>query len=450
MTCTHSIVAIIAALACSHALAQLGNAPPSALSSQGNTVGRQVQSAPSSNTAGVAQSPAVVVGAPALEAAPKTGAVTPSQMAKPVIPTPSSLPPSSGVATQSGLQAATAANQVNAALDIIEPAAGSALTPGNLRVHVARPAGYAAGQQAEVEFTWLTPRQNNPATAIQPPPAVKVTTWQLALDQLAQGALVPRDKTPGWVGPTLVRMRTIGAKAGPWSNGVSFTLVSSVPQQASRAMGTGNTYAATTPSSPAAIPAGARPTAGPVLKIVEPAEASTHLPGAVRLRVTYPRELEGKTAEIEVSWQQPGTLPWWGLSTIVDSGATVWQLPIDQLGQGIIVPRDKTCSTTQTIDSDAAGKLVALTGYDCSLPKQAMVKVRIAGAMPEIWNDTVHFVIEVPKELRATTPPSPANAAGTQIGGAQNPRSLATQNPFNSPGGVSKAEPPPSALQPRP
>src|SRR2546427_2141199 len=57
MTCTHSIIAIIAALACSQAVAQLGNAPPSALSAPGSSFGHQIQSAPAANAAGAAQSP---------------------------------------------------------------------------------------------------------------------------------------------------------------------------------------------------------------------------------------------------------------------------------------------------------------------------------------------------------------------------------------------------------
>jgi hypothetical protein len=195
-------------------------------------------------------------------------------------------------------------------------------------------------------------------------------------------------------------------------------------------------------------------------KIVEPAEGSTYSPSSVPLRVAYPSEFAGKTAEVELSWQEYGAMAW-NVTGIIDQGAKVWQMPIDQLGKGIVVPRDKTCNPTQTIDTNEAGQLFARTEpCNHSNPRHAIVRVRIAGAMPEKWNDTVHFVIDIPKERPATTPatkgnwsaapPLPANSAGTQSIGAQNPRSLATQNPFNSSGGASKAEPPPSALQPRP
>jgi hypothetical protein len=165
----------------------------------------------------------------------------------------SALPPKP---VASGSALTNQANRFATPLEIVEPAAGSTATQGNVRVHVRTPTGANATQMADVELSWLPPRPNGAAPPS--PPAVKVKTWQAPLAQLAQGVVLPRDVTGAWTGPTLVRVRLAGESA--WSTGVSFDLISVAGRQV--------TTPANTPNWTAATPA-------PIAKPAQPAASSS-------------------------------------------------------------------------------------------------------------------------------------------------------------------------------
>ncbi len=107
--------------------------------------------------------------------------------------------------------------------EIVLPAPGSQMGHGQLRVQVRAPVG-SDNAVAEVEFSWLEPRQRTPSAT--PPAAAPATVvWKVPMAQLARGAIVPPADSPTRTGPWLVKVRS---GAGAWSTGVSFNF--SAPQ----------------------------------------------------------------------------------------------------------------------------------------------------------------------------------------------------------------------------
>jgi hypothetical protein len=115
-------------------------------------------------------------------------------------------------------------------VEILEPAAGSTVRQGQLRVRIrsAAPGAETSNGVATVEFTALAPRAASPGPSSAG--TAKVETWQVPLAQLAQGVLVPRNVSGTFAGPTLLRVRTSGTAT--WSHGVSFNIASDAQAQA--------------------------------------------------------------------------------------------------------------------------------------------------------------------------------------------------------------------------
>lgn len=285
--------------------------------------------------------------------------------------------------------------QLAGGIRILEPLAGSAIARGGLRIRITYASSYDGRQLADVTLALASsahltaPDGFGRPQDLGIPTQPLVFTWKVSLNDLARGWTPPPDPTvEHWNGSASLSIRTPNAAIGP----VAFSLGSSGQRQAT----TPAMSAMQVPIVNARLASGAS-SAAPSLKIVEPAEGSSKPPEATRLRVTYPPDLAGKTAEIELSWQEWGKNSW-NMPMIVHQGDNVWQVPIAQLGQGIVVPRDKGCN--------------------CPSTTQAIVKVRIAGASPQVWNDTVHFAIagrdsQVPATPAAmSSAPRPMPVAG--------------------------------------
>jgi hypothetical protein len=99
------------------------------------------------------------------------------------------------------------------------PEAGVDVRQGRIQVQVAVPGGTAA-RDAEVEFTWLGPRANEP----QPPSAPSQVRWVVPAAQLAQGAWVPPASGPSRSGRWQMRVRAVAGNA-VWSEAVAFDYV---------------------------------------------------------------------------------------------------------------------------------------------------------------------------------------------------------------------------------
>ena len=115
-------------------------------------------------------------------------------------------------------------------IEIMEPAAGSSVRQGQLRVRI-RDSAFGAetsDAMATVELSALAPRAANPSQSSSH--TAKISTWQVPLAQLTQGALVPRNISGTFAGPTLLRVRT--SANGGWSDGVSFNMTSDAQAQA--------------------------------------------------------------------------------------------------------------------------------------------------------------------------------------------------------------------------
>lgn len=115
-------------------------------------------------------------------------------------------------------------------VEILEPAAGSSVRQGQLRVRIRAAAlgAESSNGMATVELTAVPPRAASPGPSSSHD--AKVETWQVPLAQLTQGVLVPRNISGTFTGPTLLRVRTTAN--GAWSNGVSFDITSDAPAQA--------------------------------------------------------------------------------------------------------------------------------------------------------------------------------------------------------------------------
>ncbi len=113
---------------------------------------------------------------------------------------------------------------------ILEPAPGSSVRQGQIRVRI-RDAALGAETSngvATVELSALAPRAASRAQAASG--TAKVASWQVPLAQLTQGAVVPRSISGTFAGPTLLRVRT--SPTGAWSDGVSFDITSDAQTQA--------------------------------------------------------------------------------------------------------------------------------------------------------------------------------------------------------------------------
>ncbi len=105
---------------------------------------------------------------------------------------------------------------------IVQPARGSVVTQGHVRVRATLPPGAQRTQIAEIEVAWLPPLV---ATTMLLQSQMPVKTLRVPLARLDEGVLLPADMTDRWTGPARVRVRASGADA-PWSDEVDFDLVS--------------------------------------------------------------------------------------------------------------------------------------------------------------------------------------------------------------------------------
>lgn len=127
-------------------------------------------------------------------------------------------------ATQSWSFLRVAAARGDARSAITEPAAGSTLVQGNVRVRVVPPAGADLARLATVEVAWLPSPMATSTTLLRARMTVK--KWRVPLAQVARGVMLPGEMTSGWNGEARVRVRTSGPHGAAWSDDVDFTLVS--------------------------------------------------------------------------------------------------------------------------------------------------------------------------------------------------------------------------------